>query len=130
MNDFLNESQILPPNLWNPDTRIEPPDKCPKNLATNSNRGRQLQDDSLLIKDSNQNLIENKKNLETKTIANNNSYYNRAFYLDDYDRNLMENSVTKNLDSYACCIEDKMTIDSDAEEEQERIRNGLIRSGR
>ncbi|KPM02283.1 Na+-driven anion exchanger 1-like protein [Sarcoptes scabiei] len=130
LNDFLNESQILPPNLWNPDTRIEPPDKCPKNLATNSNRGRQLQDDSLLIKDSNQNLIENKKNLETKTIANNNSYYNRAFYLDDYDRNLMENSVTKNLDSYACCIEDKMTIDSDAEEEQERIRNGLIRSGR
>lgn len=146
MDDFLNESPILPPNLWDPSTRIEPPEKTPKVPGTTGNRnngGRQFPNQTLLLnKDSSQNVSQHTMSSsegETDNTITSQSYYNKAFYLDTGDKvqfrignSTVNGGCThpKDLDPYTCYIDDKINMDSDDEEEFERKQNGLVRSGR
>lgn len=143
LDDFLNESPILPPNLWDPATRIEPPEKTPA-LSSTANRGRQmvLQDALLLYKpDTNSNGSQNtiqSSNADGDNDNNNTvtfqSFYNKAFFMDQGDRWSGSggggSGKGKDFDSFACFIGDKINLDSDDEEEMERKQNGLVRSGR
>ncbi|KAH9425947.1 Sodium bicarbonate cotransporter 3 [Dermatophagoides pteronyssinus] len=145
LDDFLNESPILPPNLWDPSTRIEPPEKTPAIL--NKNRGRQmLHESTLLHRESCQFPMNNNSGSNDGSISdggnsvngggngvNNNdqsftsqSYYNKAFFLDNGDKVIS----FRQHDTFGCLIDDKINMDSDDEEEIERKQMGLVRSGR
>ncbi|KAH7645235.1 na+-driven anion exchanger 1-like protein [Dermatophagoides farinae] len=128
LEDFLQESPILPPNLWDPSTRIEPPEKTP--ASSNKNRGRQMLHDSALFHrdschSSNDGSVNNNINNNEHSFTSQ-SYYNKAFFLDNGDKVI---SFRNHNDTFGCFIDDKINMDSDDEEEMERKQMGLVRSG-
>ncbi|OTF80884.1 Na+-driven anion exchanger 1-like protein, partial [Euroglyphus maynei] len=136
LDDFLNESPTLPPNLWDPSTRIEPPEKTP--AISNKNRGRQmLHDSALLHRESCQFTVNSSTDgsvnggggggcVNNEHSFTSQSYYNKAFFLDSGDKVIS----FRNQDTFGCYIDDKINMDSDDEEEMERKQMGLVRSGR
>lgn len=126
-DEFLNEAPILPPNLWDPATRIEPPEQTPQSAGTRKqiklrNYAKEDEKDTEVVPEV--------------TIATTQSYCNQAFYLepDCKSEKLSPNGANNNpsddnnSDNYY--ISQKIELDSDDEEELERRNMGLTRSGR
>lgn len=113
IDEFLGEAPILPPNLWDPATRIEPPEQPPKTDARKSHH--------------------NSQNAVTCQ-----SFYNQAFDM-TFASGLPANEITEavvNNNNYSYngkphyFLTEQIELDSDDEEEMEREKMGLVRTGR
>ncbi|KAJ6224812.1 hypothetical protein RDWZM_003357 [Blomia tropicalis] len=125
IDEFLNDAPILPPNLWDPATRIEPPEQTPPSATLKSRKNNSLQ------------TLNNKENPQGSsgiTIPEkitSQSYYNQAFDQGSKtDLPLEGNWSSDNGKAPDYFLNDKIEIASDDEEEIEREKMGLVYSGR
>lgn len=130
-DEFLNDAPLLPPNLWDPTTRIEPPDKTPQSAGTRKHIKIR---EHTKTECSDGKGEENEKAIEENGVATQ-SYYNHAFYLEpDYKPNEDKSSEgsgnnDNNHNTYYIDHQN-IELDSDDEEEMERKNMGLVPSGR
>lgn len=131
IDEFLAEAPILPPNLWDPATRIEPPEQTPKSDARKSYHNSQNV------------AMANSSSGEKSTSQ---SFYNQAFdlaYANESSTEAVPNN-NNNSDSGNAgggghwnyngkphyFLTDQIELDSEDEEEVEREKMGLVRTGR
>lgn len=122
IDEFLGEAPILPPNLWDPATRIEPPEQPPKTDARKSHHNSQ----NAVTSQSFYNqafdmtfasgLPANEASSEAMAVANNNN-------------NAGQHNWSYNGKPHYFLTE-QIELDSDDEAEMEREKMGLVRTGR
>lgn len=132
IDEFLGEAPILPPNLWDPATRIEPPERTP-NAETRKGHSN-----------SHSNTVANLQQAPVMTIGidgkmvTTQSFYNAAFECDATGNGGVNGANGNNgaggwnsgakVPGYF--LSDQIELDSEDEEEIEREKNGLTRTGR
>ena len=135
IDDFLGEAPILPPNLWDPSIRIEPPEQQPPPpLARKSNSYQTLSS----AQSPNVHPTSLATNYEPILMSSSQSYCNQAFEQSSNHTsvpNLVSNVANadgKQLSSkpQSYFLTDKIDLDSQDEEETEREKMGLVPTGR